>query len=75
MQAGEAAGPAIVPAAAKAITGITTANLRLRTGAGTKYKVINTLPKGTRVKLVRRNPTAGGRSPLGPGPGGSAART
>ncbi|GAA3679660.1 hypothetical protein GCM10023081_17320 [Arthrobacter ginkgonis] len=52
--AGEAAGPAIVPAAAKAITGITTANLRLRTGAGTKYKVINTLPKGTRVKLVSK---------------------
>jgi len=50
-----AAGPAIVPAAAKAITGITTANLRLRTGAGTKYKVINTLPKGTRVKLVKKS--------------------
>ena len=44
-----------MPAAAKAITGITTANLKLRTGAGTKYKVINTLPKGTRVKLAKKS--------------------
>ncbi|WP_149956749.1 SH3 domain-containing protein [Zafaria cholistanensis] len=40
--------------AAAPATGITTANLKLRTGAGTTYRAITTLPKGTRVKLVAK---------------------
>lgn len=40
-------------------TGTTTANLNVRTGAGTNYSIITTLPQGTKVTIVAKDNTTG----------------